>query len=173
MPGIFQAGVGFELLREKLSEPFDGLTLLEGAGSLHEGLLYGLSLCQVAKGLDARVLLAHLWQDSRSIDALLAAKEQLGKHFLGVVLNGVQPDEVVGVKEKVVPAIEKLGIDVFGVMPRSPLLRSVTVGELVRRLEARVICCGERMELMVETLSIGAMNVNSAMEFFVEEEIWL
>ena len=29
-------------------------------------------------------------------------------------------------------------------MPRSPLLRSVTVGELVRRLEARVICCADR-----------------------------
>jgi BioD-like phosphotransacetylase family protein len=55
---------------------------------------------------------------------------------------------------------------VFGVMPRSPLLRSVTVGELVRRLSARVICCEERQELLVETLSIGAMNVNSAMEFF-------
>ena len=47
-----------------------------------------------------------------------------------------------------------------------PLLRSVTVGELVRRLEARVICCADRQELLVETLSIGAMNVNSAMEFF-------
>ena len=51
-------------------------------------------------------------------------------------------------------------------MPRSPLLRSVTVEELVRRLNARVICCSDRLELMVETLSIGAMSVNSAMEFF-------
>ena len=38
--------------------------------------------------------------------------------------------------------------------------------ELVRRLNARVICCPEKLELMVETLSIGAMSVNSAMEFF-------
>jgi len=59
-----------------------------------------------------------------------------------------------------------LGLNVFGVMPRSPLLRSVTVEELVRRLNARVVCCPERLELMVETLSIGAMSVNSAMEFF-------
>ena len=29
-----------------------------------------------------------------------------------------------------------------------------------------MICCQERQELLVETLSIGAMNVNSAMEFF-------
>ena len=51
-------------------------------------------------------------------------------------------------------------------MPKSPLLRSVTVGELVRRLNAQVICCPEKEQLLVETLSIGAMGVNSAMEFF-------
>jgi BioD-like phosphotransacetylase family protein len=46
------------------------------------------------------------------------------------------------------------------------LLRSVTVEELSRRLQARVLCSRERLDLLVETLSIGAMNVNSAMEFF-------
>jgi BioD-like phosphotransacetylase family protein len=59
-----------------------------------------------------------------------------------------------------------LGLPVLGVMPRSPLLRSVTVEELERRLEAQVLCCHDRLDLLVETLSIGAMNVNSAMEFF-------
>ncbi|MFN5163527.1 MAG: DRTGG domain-containing protein, partial [Cyanobacteriota bacterium] len=48
----------------------------------------------------------------------------------------------------------------------SPLLRSVTVEELARRLHARVLCSRERLDLLVETRSIGAMNVNSAMEFF-------
>jgi BioD-like phosphotransacetylase family protein len=66
----------------------------------------------------------------------------------------------------VVPALERLGLPVLGTMPRSPLLRSVTVEELCRRLQARVLCCAERLDLLVETLSIGAMNVNSAMEFF-------
>ncbi len=164
--GNLLAGKGFEDLKAQLNTPCEGLTLLEAAGSLHEGLLYGLSLCQLAEGLDANVLLVHLWQDSRSLDALLAAKEQLGDHLIGIVLNAVTPDEVFQLEESVVPALEELGLVVFGVMPRSPLLRSVAVEELVRRLGARVICCSERLELMVETLSIGAMNVNSAMEFF-------
>jgi len=46
---------------------------------------------------------------------------------------------VESLERQVVPALENLGLPVFGVMPRSPLLRSVTVGELVRRLSARVI----------------------------------
>ncbi len=157
---------GFKELEEKLSDSFRGLNLLEAAGSIHEGLLYGLSLGQLAKTFKAKVLLVHLWQDSRSIESLLAAQERLGESLIGVVLNAVTPDEVGHLEDKVVPNLQKLGINVFGVMPRSPLLRSVTVEELVRRLKARVICCSEKLELMVETLSIGAMSVNSAMEFF-------
>ena len=159
--GDLQAGDGFSAMRQQIAD-HDGLTLLECAGSLQEGLLYGLSLPQLAEGLDAGVLLVHLWQDSCSVDALLAAKQTLGNRLVGVVLNAVTPGEVESLERQVVPALENLGLPVFGVMPRSPLLRSVTVGELVRRLSARVICCEERQELLVETLSIGVMNVNSA-----------
>ena len=99
-------------------------------------------------------------------DALLDAKNQLGDHLAGVVLNGVMPNEVEKIKNKIIPSLAELNIEVFGVMPKSPLLRSVTVGELIRRLDAQVICCSEKDQLLVETLSIGAMGVNSAMEFF-------
>ncbi len=159
-------GKGFQQLRKQLQEPFDGITILEAAGSLHEGLLYGLSLPQMARELDAQVLIVQSWQDSCSADALLAAKNQLGEHLKGIVLNAVNPDEIDNLRRTVLPSLKQLGIEVFGVMPRSPLLRSVTVGELVRRLDAKVLCSSERLELLVETLSIGAMNVNSAMEFF-------
>jgi hypothetical protein len=78
----------------------------------------------------------------------------------------VAPEGLATLRAEVEPALERLGFPVLGVMPRSPLLRSVTVEELVRRLDARVLCCQDRLDLLVETLSIGAMNVNSAMEFF-------
>ena len=163
---ILEAGSKFEEFKSSLSSSNDVINILEAAGSLHEGLLYGLSLSQLAKNLNAKVLLAHFWQDSRSVEALLDAKNQLGDNLSGVVLNAVNPDQIKEIKEDIVPSLKLLGLDVFGVMPRSPLLRSVTVEELVRRLNARVICCSDRLELMVETLSIGAMSVNSAMEFF-------
>ena len=107
------AGEGFEVLKSKLKTPFDGLNILEAAGSLHEGLLYGLSLEQLARGLDARVILVHLWQNSCSVEALLAAKEQLGDHLVGIVLNAVTPDEVHALKRSVVPSLEKLGLSVL------------------------------------------------------------
>jgi BioD-like phosphotransacetylase family protein len=166
MAADLEPGAGYIRLREQLAQAEDGFNLLEAAGTLQEGLLYGMSLPQLARGLSAHVLLVHHWNDARSIDPLLAARARLGDHLVGVVLNAVTPEEVPVLRDRLSPALERLGVPVLGVLPRSPLLRSVTVEELSRRLNAQVLCCADRLDLLVETLSIGAMNVNSAMEFF-------
>ena len=166
LSGDLEAGPGLAALHQHVAAAPDGLTLLEAPGSLSEGLLYGLSLVQVARALQAPVVLVHAWTDADSLDPLLQAREQLGGLLAGVVLNSVHPDQVGPLREQLVPALERLGLPVLGVMPSSPLLRSVTVEELSRRLDAEVLCCRDRLDLLVETLSIGAMNVNSAMEFF-------
>ena len=77
----------FDVFQKQLLDPFDGINILEAAGSLHEGLLYGLSLAQLSNRLDIPVLIVHLWEDSRSVDDLLEAKNQLGDNFAGVVLT--------------------------------------------------------------------------------------
>ena len=166
LAGDLDAGEGLADLRRLLENYADHLVLLEAAGQLCEGQLHGLGLVPLALGLQAPVLLVHPWSDGRSVDALLDARRQLGDLLAGVVLNGVMPEELAAVRRDMEPALHRLGLPVLGVMPRSPLLRSVTVDELARRLLARVLCCRERLDLLVETLSIGAMNVNSAMEFF-------
>ncbi|MFO8236733.1 MAG: phosphotransacetylase family protein [Prochlorococcaceae cyanobacterium] len=166
LAGELDASDDYARLQGLLASDGPGLNLLEAPGSLVEGLLYGLSLPQLARGLDAPVLLVELWNEGSSVDALLAAREALGERLAGVVLNGVDPDRIGDLRREIVPALERLGIPVLGVMPRSPLLRSVTVEELARRLQAEVLCSHDRLDLLVETLSIGAMNVNSAMEFF-------
>jgi BioD-like phosphotransacetylase family protein len=125
-----------------------------------------LGLVPLAHALEAAVVLVHPWQDTRDVEPLLEVRSQLGSRLAGVVINGVPPEALSALKQDLIPALETIGLPILGVMPRSPLLRSVTVEELARRLEARVLCSGERLDLLVETLSIGAMNVNSAMEFF-------
>jgi len=156
---------GVQTLQASLKEG-SGLVILEGSGRLSEGWLFGLGLVPLARALQAVVVLVHTWQDSRDVEPLLEAHSQLGPLLAGVVINGVPPEALPGVKQDLAPALERIGLPVLGVMPRSPLLRSVTVEELSRRLHARVLCSRERLDLLVETLSIGAMNVNSAMEFF-------
>ncbi len=166
LAGDLEAGEGLASLRRTLQQTEEVQVLLEVAGSLSEGLLFGLGLAQIAQALQAPVVLVHPWTDSRSVEPLLEARRQLGDLLAGVVFNAVDPEVVTPLRQELVPALERLALPVLGVMPRSPLLRSVTVEELARRLQASVLCCRERLDLLVETLSIGAMNVNSAMEFF-------
>jgi hypothetical protein len=142
------------------------LVLLEGPGNLEEGSLFDLSLQQVAEVLDAQVLLVSRFHSLLIVGALISAKKRLGDRLLGVLINDVPEDRIEEVRETVQPFLERHGVTILGLLPRSALLRSVSVAELVSQLKAEVLCRPDRLDLMVETLSIGAMNVNSALKYF-------
>ena len=167
--GELSPGQGLDGLQKRLAAEGDAapqVVLLEGPGSLSEGLLFGLDLVQLSQRLQAPVVIVHPWHDSRNAEELLEAQQRLGDLLAGVILNRVDPDMHEALRQDVTPALQKLGMPVLGIIPRSPLLRSISVADLASRLQANVLCCQERLDLMVETLSIGAMNVNAAMEFF-------
>ena len=144
----------------------ESLLLLEGPGNLAEGKLLGLSLPQMAEAIDAAVLLVIRYDSLLLVDRLLIAKAQLGSRLLGVVVNDLPEEAIESVEQLAVPFLEKHQIPVLALLPRSPLMRSISVREIVGRLNAEVLCCEDRLDLMVETLTIGAMNVNSALRYF-------
>lgn len=153
-------------LQESMASHAVPLVLLEGPGTLEEGYLYGLSLHQMAEAIDAAIILVIRFHDLTSVDRLLVAKERLGNRLVGVILNDVPKPMMPQMTSLVQPFLESHGVPVVGLLPHSEILKSVSVGELVHRLNAKVLCAKERMDLMVETLFIGAMNVNSALEYF-------
>ena len=153
-------------LQHELEATTAQVTIMEGPGSLTEGFCFGLHLVALAARLKALVLLVHPWSGTESLESLLDASSRLQGHACGVVLNGVDPGAIQALKRDLPPLLERYQLQLLGVMPRSPLLRSVSVRELSQRLEAQVLCCPARLDLLVETLSIGAMSVNSAMQVF-------
>ena len=155
-----------ELLAQQAQQQQGDLVILEGSGTLDEGKLFDLSILQVAETVNASVLLVARFHSLLLLDGLMAAQQQLGDRLLGVIINDVSSDQINLINTLMLPFLEKQGIRVFGVMPSSKLLRSVSVGELVRQLKAEVLCRADRMDLMVESLTIGAMNVNSALKYF-------
>ena len=142
------------------------LVLLEGPSTLDDGLLLNLSLGEIAHCIDASILLVVRLSSSLSIDPLLAAKQRLGERLMGIVINDLPQEQLEMMTSVTRPFLEAQGIPVLAVIPRSPLLRSVNVGELVKRLNAEVLCRPDRLNLMVESLCIGAMNVSSAVKYF-------
>ncbi|MBC7969363.1 MAG: phosphotransacetylase family protein [Verrucomicrobia bacterium] len=154
-----------QALKKYLQMRGPDLVLLEGPANLEEGSLFDLSLRQVAEGVNARILLVTRFHSLLIVGALISARRRLGDRLLGVLINDIPEDRLEEVKTTVQPYLEKRGIPIFGLLPRSALLRSVSVNELVKQLKAEVLCRADRLDLMVESLSIGAMNVNSALKY--------
>jgi BioD-like phosphotransacetylase family protein len=142
------------------------IVLLEGPGTLWEGSLFNLSVEQIADAVNASILLVTRYSSLLLVDSLLQAKRYLGDRLLGVLINDIPLDQLAVTDSLVKPFLEAQGIGVLGMLPRNDLLRSVSVREISQQLGAKVLCRSDRLDLMVETLTIGAMNVNSALEYF-------
>jgi len=142
------------------------LALLEGPGTLSEGQLFGLSVPHMARSLEAHVVLVCRYHSDLVVDSLLSAQEQLGDRLVGVLINDVPSTQREMVETTIHPFLEHHKIPVLAILPSSDLLRSVSVAQLVHQLKAEVLCCPERTDLLVESLKIGAMNVNSALKYF-------
>jgi uncharacterized protein len=156
----------YQFLVESPPIPDAELVLLEGPGTLEEGSLFELSLPQLAEAVNASVLLVARYHSVLLVDTILSAKKQLGDRLLGIVINDVPKDRLETVQNLIQPFLANRGIPVLGLLPSSALLRSVSVGEIVQKLKAEVLCCRERMDLLVEGIQIGAMGVNLAVQYF-------
>jgi BioD-like phosphotransacetylase family protein len=126
----------------------------------------GLSTEQVAAALSAPTLLVARYSSPLIADSCLKAKQDLGDRLSGILLNDIPPEQLAEAQTLVKPFLERQGIAILGLLPRSQLLRSVSVREIARQLDAKVLCREDRLDLMVESLTIGAMNVNAALEYF-------
>ncbi|MGB3238620.1 MAG: phosphotransacetylase family protein [Geitlerinemataceae cyanobacterium] len=156
----------YQFLVESPPIPDAELVLLEGPGTLEEGSLFELSLPQLAEAVDASVLLVARYHSVLLVDTILSAQKRLGDRLLGIVINDVPSDRLESVQTLIQPFLAHRGIPVLGLLPSSALLRSVSVGEIVQKLKAKVLCCRERMDLLVEGIRIGAMGVNLAVQYF-------
>ncbi len=155
-------------LKAVLESKGEDILLIEGPGDLEEGALFGLSLPDMTKVSEAAVILVARYRSALVVDKLLVAKEKLGDRLLGVVINDVPHDDLIkGALKPIKAYLERHDIAVFGILPRTAIMRSVSVGALVHHLKADILNSPERIDqIMVEEISIGAMNANSALRYF-------
>ncbi|OGW37136.1 MAG: hypothetical protein A2010_00015 [Nitrospirae bacterium GWD2_57_9] len=140
--------------------------MIGGSGDFFDGSLLGLDTISLSAALKARVLVVEAWRGDISADALFGARTLLGNRFLGGLLNKVPTNAIDHVRTTVRPFLEKKGVPVFGVIPRDKFLESVTVSELNDALNGKVLCCHDRLHEFVENYLIGAMDVDSALNYF-------
>jgi BioD-like phosphotransacetylase family protein len=155
-----------EALHQYRDRAGENVALLEGPATLEQGALVKLALPDMASALDASVLLVMRFNSRQMVDKILSAQQRLGARLVGVVINNIPEADQAFVEAQVVPYLEAQNIAVLAALPRIPYLQGVRVSELASRLDAEVLCCDNHLDLVVESLKIGAMNVNSALRFF-------
>jgi hypothetical protein len=159
-----------EALRDYVNQIDGELIFLEGPSNLWEGSIFNLSVPEIAELIDASILLVARYHPQLLVGNFLSAKKFLGDRLLGIVINDIPLAELVTATETIKPYLENQDIPVLGMIPQDRILNSVSVREIATRLNAEVLCCSEHLDWMVESLSIGAMNVNSALGYFRQRE---
>ncbi len=100
------------------------------------------------------------------LDDVLSTQARLGDAFIGILINRVPEDASDFVKKIAVPFLENKKVRVFGVLPEVRGLSALTVGELIRLLDAEVLTKYQRPEALVENLTVGAMTAEAALSRF-------
>ncbi len=144
------------------------VVLLEGGSRCVQGLAAGISCQEISTILKAKVLVVNKYDVATTlvVDDLLAYKMRLGKKMLGAVLNAVPRHRLDFVNQLVVPFLEEHDVPVYAVLPLDRVFSSVTVGELAEALQGEIICRPDLDSNLVENLMVGAMNVDSALQYF-------
>jgi len=128
--------------------------------------MVGLDAQSTAELLDAKALLVLRGKSETIGDQAMVAKKRLGERLMGVVVNAVPQSRMEFVSETLTGFLASKGIKVYAVLPEDRLLSSVSVGELVERLNGRVIVGQEHMDHLVENVMVGAMSVENALKYF-------
>jgi BioD-like phosphotransacetylase family protein len=150
---------------EHLSQDQD-VVVMEGLGRTFDGQALGLSAPKVAELTDAAVMPVIGYRPDLDLDSILLTQHLFRDRLTGIVINGAPPRLVETATSQLRPFIERHGLELFGVMARDPVLRSVTVRELAEELGGRVLCAEDHLGELVETFILGAMTGDAAYRFF-------
>ena len=140
------------------------MLLVEGGGSLREGVSLGLDPKSVTEALDLSALAIIRYHNRvNQGDDCITAYRQLYDHLLGTMVNAV-PTAEQKLSEKIcTPCLEQQEIRVLGTIPFQEELQAISVDELAEVLNAEYLARPEKRDVLIERLVVGAMGVDQAL----------
>jgi len=158
-------------LKDKLSEmaAFAGqgkdVLCVEAGESLSYGASVNLDAISLASYLHARLVLVAGGSESTIVDDLAFVKRYVDLSdvdFAGVIVNKVRNLE--DYRSTHLEDVNALGVKVLGVVPYDAELTKITVGHLAERLLAKVVAGEEGLNGKVNSIMVGAMSTNAALQ---------
>jgi BioD-like phosphotransacetylase family protein len=144
------------------------LVIIEGTGHAGVGSVFDLSNANVAKLLDANVILISSGGVGKPIDEVMLNKALFDKekvNIAGIVVNKVLPEKYEKISRLVRMGLEKKALPVLGVLPYQKVLDIPTSREIMEEVKLELLNEGPELDRPVEKILIGAMNVRDALQF--------
>ncbi|MCX7771289.1 MAG: DRTGG domain-containing protein [Proteobacteria bacterium] len=159
-------------IKEKVKEAFSkqnqkDFLIVVGPNNIFEGFSLGIDSISLIEETDGRVIAIQHWDSDLAMDDIFGIKKLTGNRFIGAVINKVPSEQFHYVKERVVPFMEGKGTKILGIFKKDKILESVTVRRLMEAINGGLVCCEDKLEEFVENLSIGAMDPETALSYFL------
>lgn len=164
-----------DTLVKKIMKAFDRVAwekefvLCEGSGHAGVGSVFDLSNAQVAKILNAKVIIVSQGGIGKPIDEVYlnqAVFEREGVEIIGVILNKVTSDKIDYITDFARRGLKRKGLELLGVLPHRHLLSSPTIGSIQEDLKAQRLNQAGPPNTIVDSVVIGAMGAQNAMTHF-------
>ena len=150
------------------------VVVYEGTGHPGVGSVVGLSNAQVAKLLDAGVIMVVEGGIGSTIDRLnlsLALFREEKVPIIGVIINKVKEEKIEQVKFYLQRKLDKMGIPLLGLLPYDPTLSFPIMSTICKAVKAKTRYGSDQMDNKVEEILAG--SIIETYEFKTLENILL
>jgi BioD-like phosphotransacetylase family protein len=164
-----------EALINKICRAFDRAAfqkdyiIVEGTGHAGVGAVFNLSNADVAKRLDAKVIIVARGGIGRPVDEIAinqALFEKAGVEVIGAIINKVEPSRLEMIQNYCGTALERMGIPLLGCIPLEQKLMRPNLNQIVSEIKGNWLNgksngCSERIDKVL----IGAMGAREIIEY--------
>jgi len=149
---------------QKISADKD-VVLLEGAGAIDSGICLGVDSRTVCNSLPARAVVILKYTDE-IVDQVLYYKEFFKSCLGGIIINLVPDYKLERLQNLIIPYFTKKSMSVLGVITHNKFLSSVSVKEMVKHLDGKILNSYDKIDELVESFMIGAMGHEPSLRYF-------
>ena len=143
--------------------------IIEGTGHAGVGSVFDLSNADVAKRLNAKVIIVAKGGIGRPIDEIALNKalfENAGVEVIGAIINKVAVDKIETIKKYTRIALERMGIPLLGCIPVESILTEPNLKQVVREVNGRWLNGRELGESeRIRKVIIGAMAAKRIIDY--------
>ena len=121
---------------------------------------------EIAGALKAKVIIVAGYSNGSSPAGFINGYKGFGANLLGIILNKVPKSQLKRLCAEVTAQFSEAELPILGVLPEDRVLFTLTIGELADSIQGEILNNAEKSVELVENLMVGAMSVDSGLDYF-------